>query len=87
MWKNVQWNLRHKKVDFQCKSLQKTFVIVLILYQNLTFLAFRTYLLEPPPLDYITKGKPTKNFNIKKCDKNYCTHSRIHIAFSYSNAK
>ena len=62
-------------VDFQCKSLQKIFVIVLILYPNLTFLAFRAYLLEPPPQDYITKGKTIKNLNIKKCDKNYCTHS------------
>ena len=76
---NVQENLRHKNVDFQCKSLQKIFVIVLILYPNLTFLAFRAYLLEPPPQDYITKGKTIKNLNIKKWDKNYCTHSRMRI--------
>ena len=76
---NVQENLRHKKVDCQWKSLQKIFVIVLILYPNLTFLAFRAYLLEPPPHDYITKGKTIQNLNIGKCDKNYCTHSRISI--------
>ena len=66
---NVQQNLRHKNVDFQCKSLQEIFVIVLILYPNLTFLAFRAYLLEPPPQDYIIKRKTIKNLNIKKCDK------------------
>ena len=38
-------------------------------------MAFRAYL-----QDYITKGKTIKNLNIKKCDKNYCTHSRIRIA-------
>ena len=76
---NVQQNLRHKNVDFQCKSLQEIFVIVLILYPNLTFLAFRAYLLEPPPQDYIIKRKTIKNLNIKKCDKNYCTYSRIRI--------
>ena len=42
----------------QSNSLQE---IVLILYPRLTFLAFRAYLLEPPPQDYITKGKPIKN--------------------------
>ena len=81
---NMQQNLRHKNVYFQCKLLQEIFVIVLILYSNLTFLAFRAYLLEPPPQDYITKGKTFKNLNVKKCDKNYYTHSRIRIAtYSY----
>ena len=81
---NVQQNLRHRNVDFQCKTIEftskKIFVIVLILYQILTFLAFRAYLLELPPQDYINKGKTIKNLNIKKCDKNYCTHSRIRNA-------
>ena len=36
--------------------------VILILYPILTFLAFRAYLLEPPPQDYITKGKTIKNF-------------------------
>ena len=57
----------HKNVDFQRKSLQETFEIVLIVYPNLTFLAFRAYSLEPPPQHYITKGKTIKNPNIEKC--------------------
>ena len=51
----------------QLNLLQEIFVIVLILYSILA-------------QDYITKGKTIKNLNIKKCDKNYCTHSRIRIA-------
>ena len=65
----------------QLNSLQEIFVTVLILYPTLIFLAFRAYLLEPPPQDYITKGKTIKNLNIKKGDKNHCTHSSIRIAF------
>ena len=44
----------------QLNSLQEIFVTVLILYPTLIFLAFRAYLLEPPPQDYITKGKTIK---------------------------
>ena len=39
------------------------------------------------PQDYITKGKTIKNLNIKKCDKNYCTHSRIRIALPGINGQ
>ena len=56
----------------------------LILYPNLTFLAFKAYLLEPPTQEYITKRKSIKNLNIKKCDKNYRTHSRIRIVTNKS---
>ena len=31
----------------------------------ITFLAFRAYLLEPPPQDYITKRKTAKNLKIQ----------------------
>ena len=48
----------------QLNSLQEIFVTVLILYPTLIFLAFRAYLLEPPPQDYITKGKIMKK-NLK----------------------
>ena len=34
--------------------------MVLILHPTLIFLPFRAYLLEPPPQDYITKGKTIK---------------------------
>ena len=44
----------------QLNSLQDIFVTVLILHPTLIFLAFIAYLLEPPPQDYITKGKPWK---------------------------
>ena len=44
----------------QLNSLQEIFVTVLILHPTLIFLAFRAYLLEPPPQDYITKGKTSK---------------------------
>ena len=44
----------------QLNSLQEIFVTVLILHPTLIFLAFRAYLLEPPPQDYITKGKTIK---------------------------
>ena len=44
----------------QLNSLQEIFVTVLILRLKLIFLAFRAYLLEPPPQDYITKGKTKK---------------------------
>jgi len=60
---NVQKNLRHKNVDLQCKSIEEIFVTVLILYPTLIFLAFRAYLLEPPPQDYITKGKTMKKIS------------------------
>ena len=50
------------------------FVIVFILYPLVNSL------LEHPPQDYTTEEKTIKNLNIKKCDRNYCTHSRIHIA-------
>ena len=84
---NVQQNVRHKNVDFQCKSLQEIFVIVLILYPKLTYvLGFQSLSTRAPPQDYITKGKTIKNMNIKKCDKNYCTHSRIRIALNLGNS-
>ena len=44
----------------QLNSLQEIFVTVLVLYPTLIFLAFRAYLLEPPPQDYITKRKTIK---------------------------
>ena len=49
----------------QLNSLQEIFVTVLILYPNSTFLAFRAYLLKPPPQDFITKGKTIKNIIFK----------------------
>ena len=49
----------------QLNSLQDIFVAVLILYPTLIFLAFRAYLLEPPPQDYITKGKIKINLKIQ----------------------
>ena len=58
----------------QLNSLQEIFVTVLILHPTLIFLAFRAYLLEPPPQDYITKGKTKKISKFK-----WGTHSRIHI--------
>ena len=63
----------------QLNSLQEIFVTVLILHQKLIFLAFRAYLLEPPPQDYITKGKTKKNLKISNEVKNGCTRSRIRI--------
>ena len=48
----------------QLNSLQEIFVTVLILYPTIIFLAFRAYLLEPLPQDYITKGKTMKK-NLK----------------------
>ena len=50
---------------FNANSLYKIFVIVLILHWILTFLAFRAYLLEPPPRDYITKRKTQKSSKFK----------------------
>ena len=47
----------------QLTSLQKIFVIVLILYPTFTF--FRAYL-ESPTQDYITKGKTIKKSILKK---------------------
>ena len=44
----------------QLNSLQEIFVTVLILYPTLKFLAFKAYLLETAPQDYITKGKTMK---------------------------
>ena len=55
------------------------FVTVLILYPTLLFLAFRAYLLEPPPQDYITKGKTIKKSQNSNEVKNGCTRSRIRI--------
>ena len=49
----------------QLNSLQEIFVTVLILHPKLIFLAFRAYLPEPPPQDYITKGKTKKNLKIQ----------------------
>ena len=49
----------------QLNSLQEIFVTVIILYPTLIFVAFRAYLLEPPPQDYITKGKTKKNLKIQ----------------------
>ena len=62
----------------QLNSLQGIFVTVLILHPKLIFLAFRAYLLEPTPQDYITKGKKSQNLNEVK---NGCTRSRIRIDF------
>jgi hypothetical protein len=50
---------------FNANSLYKIFVIVLILYWILTLHAFRAYLLEPPPQDYITKRKTQKIIKIQ----------------------
>ena len=44
----------------QLNSLQEIFVTVLTHHLKLVFLAFRAYLLEPPPQDYITKEKTMK---------------------------
>ena len=63
----------------QLNSLQEIFVTVLILYPTLIFLAFRAYLLEPPPQDYITKGKTKKKSQNSYEVKNGCTRSRIRI--------
>ena len=68
----------------QLNSLQDIFVAVLILYPTLIFLAFRAYLLEPPPQDYITKGKTIKKISKFKWGKNGCTHSRIRIDDEWS---
>ena len=62
----------------QLNSLQEIFVTVLILYPTLIFLAFRAYLLEPPPRDYITRRKTKKNQNSNEV-KNGCTNSRVRI--------
>ena len=48
---------------FNENSLYNIFVIVLTLYWILTILAFRAYLLEPPPRDYITKRKTQESQN------------------------
>ena len=69
----------------QLNSLQEIFVTVLILYPTLIFLAFRAYLLEPPPQDYITKGKTMKKSQNSNEVKNGCTGSRIRIVETYSN--
>ena len=63
----------------QLNSLQEIFVTVLILHPTLIFLAFRAYLLEPPPQDYITKGKTIKKSQNSNEVKNGCTLSRICI--------
>ena len=49
----------------QLNSLQEIFLTVLILYPTLKFLAFKAYLPEPPPQDYITKGKTKQNLKIQ----------------------
>jgi hypothetical protein len=85
---NEQQNLRHKNVDFQCKSIEFTsriFVTVLILHPTLIFLAFRAYLLEPPPQDYISKGKTIEKSQNSNEVKNDCTRSRVRIVSLYSN--
>ena len=64
----------------QLNSLQEIFVTVLILHPTLIFLAFRAYLLEPPPQDYITKGKTIKKSRNSNEVKNGCTNSRVRIA-------
>ena len=67
----------------QLNSLQEIFVTVLILHPTLIFLAFRAYLLEPPPQDYITKGKTMKKKSQNSNTvKNGCTRSRIRIGFT-----
>ena len=63
----------------QLNSLQEIFVTVLILYPTLIFLAFRAYLLEPSPQDYITKGKTMKKYQNSNEVRNGCTRSRIRI--------
>ena len=67
----------------QLNSLQEIFVTVLILYPTLIFLAFRAYLLEPPPQDYITKGKTKKKSQNSNEVKIGCTRSRIRIGLRY----
>ena len=68
----------------QLNSLHEIFVTVLILYPTLIFLAFRAYLLEPPPQDYITKGKTMKKSQNSNEVKNGCTRSRIRIVLRSS---
>ena len=66
----------------QLNSLQEIFVTVLILYSTLIFLAFRAYLLEPPPQDYKTKGKTMKKSqNSNEVKKRLYTRSRIRIGW------
>ena len=55
----------------------------MILHWVLTFLAFRAYLLEPPPRDYITKRKTQKSSKFKWGKKNGCTNSRVRIAIQF----
>ena len=64
----------------QLNSLQEIFVTVLILHPTLILLAFRAYLLEPPPQDYISKGKTIEKSQNSNEVKNCCTRSRIRIA-------
>ena len=66
----------------QLISLQEIFETVLILHPKLIFLAFRAYLLKPPPQDYITKGKTMKKSQNSNEVKNGCTRSRIHIVLN-----
>ena len=71
----------------QLNSLQEIFVTVLILYPTLIYLAFRAYLLEPPPQDYITKGKTMKKTQNSNEVKNGCTRSRIRIGLRRAQKK
>ena len=71
----------------QLNSLQEIFVTVLILHPTLIFLAFRAYLLEPPPQDYISKGKTIEKSQNSNEVKNGCTCSRIRIALRDNGSK
>ena len=50
---------------FNANSLFKIFVIVLIPHLLVASVFLLSYLVEPPPQDYITKRKTPKNFNIQ----------------------
>jgi hypothetical protein len=62
---NVQQNPRHRNDDFQIEFTSRDICNSFDPLPN-NLLAFRAYLLEPPPQDYITKGKTIKKLNFKK---------------------
>ena len=68
----------------QLNSLQEIFVTVLILPPTLILLAFRAYLLEPPPQDYISKGKTIEKSENSNEVKNGWTRSRIRIGSKHN---
>ena len=68
----------------QLNSLQEIFITVLILHPTLIFLAFRAYLLEPPPQDYISKGKTiekSQNSNEVKMFVLVLGYVRVHYSW------